>query len=456
MDIKNKKCISKIRNAGKFAALAISAATLFSAAVPAMAQNFEGPYSCQRLEQDVPDPSDSFGALTQGRSGYFFRTDPDLNWGFFLANEAQQQIRSLNDALRSRGTTLVLLPVPPRGLVAQNFVELNSDRSPVLSVSEGAWMYDTYIRDLRGSGAIVPNIMEALRTQPNEAPLFYFKRDMNWRPSGARFAAETVAQALRQSASFRGVISQGYQTNAIGDASIKGQMAESIQRLCDQVLPAEIYTEFQTAAMGGLGNTTNTAAIALVGTSFSADKRFNFAGFLSQALGQPVVNYAVANTDEFTSIESFLASPAYHRNPPSVLVWELPANFDLNRAGMEMNQVVTALQGECRSTAVAQTEMAAGPGSVIELPVTGGQNISASGHYVHINTSNPAMNNFVVSVSYQDGDAEWIPIERSGRFENSGDYYLSLSPEITAPVVKVTVDQLSEVNSTTRVEICRK
>ncbi|HSF93056.1 MAG TPA: hypothetical protein VLA51_12750, partial [Paracoccaceae bacterium] len=130
MDIKNKKCISKIRNAGKFAALAISAATLFSAAVPAMAQNFEGPYSCQRLEQDVPDPSDSLGALTQGRSGYFFRTDPDLNWGFFLANEAQQQIRSLNDALRSRGTTLVLLPVPPRGLVAQNFVELNSDRSP--------------------------------------------------------------------------------------------------------------------------------------------------------------------------------------------------------------------------------------------------------------------------------------------------------------------------------------
>ncbi|MCV2866057.1 alginate O-acetyltransferase AlgX-related protein [Albidovulum sediminicola] len=425
---------------------------------PAAAQQLEGPYPCQNLEFARPSPTDPLGTLTQGQSGYFFRTDPDLNWGFFISDEVNNLIRDLTSELKARGTELVLLPIPPRGLIAQNFVDFNQDRSPILSISEGGWMFDSYIQDLRKSGAVVPNLMDALRVDPGQAPLFYFKRDVHWRPEGARFTAAQVAEELRQNGALTGLMASGFQTSVIGENQFKGVIAQAAQQHCTQNLPPERYSEYVTKPMAtgvGFGNTEG--AVVLVGGSFSADERLNFAGFLSQSLGLPVANHASASLREFNSIEAYLSSPEFHARPPKVLIWELQAAFDLNYARNDLRQLITATAANCQNNSIARVENASGSaGGITQLDVPSAQNVTGRDHYVQVSTSNPAMNNFVVSVAYQDGDSEWIPVERSGRFDNSGIYYISLSQETTSPVVGITLEQLSETPASTRVELCRK
>ena len=425
------------------------------ASAPATAQQFEGPYACHALEFDTVGPSDTLGALTQGLSGYFFRTDPDLNWGFFLSNEVRLLLRNLNEELALRGTKLVLLPIPPRGLVAQNFVDMNQERSPILTVAEGGWMFDTYVNDLRSSGAVVPNLMEAFRTDPAQAPQFYFKRDTHWRPEGARFAAELVANELRQLGLLRGLMASGFQTSVIGENDLKGAIAIAAQQHCTQNLPPERYTEYVTRAMN-TGAATGTDVV-LVGGSFSADDRFNFAGFLSQSIGLPIENRAATSLREFNSIEAYLSSREFRLNPPQILIWEIQAALDLNHARSDIRQLITSAAGNCQLGAIAQAESVSGAvGDVIELTVSETQGVMPQEHFIHVSTSNPAMNTFVVSVTYADGDSEWIPIERSGRFENNGEYYISLSNEVNAPVTGVSLEQLSEASSSTRVELCRR
>lgn len=423
----------------------------------ATAQGVEGPYACQKLEFFAPDPSDPVGPLTQGSNGFFFRTDPDLNWGFFMSDEAQQHLKTLNDGLARRGTTLVLLPVPPRGLVAQNYIDLNADRSPVLSVAEGSWMFDTMVRDLRDTGAVVPNIMNALREQPREAPQFYFRRDTAWQPNGARFAADVIARTLRDEGVLRGAVARGFQTSVIGEASLKGELAQAAQRHCDVNLPAEPYTEYTTRSTSTFGPATGGTRVVVVGDSLAADPRWNFDGFLTQSLGMEVENHAVDSDREFNAVEAYLASSDFRNNPPQILIWQLPATFDLSRRSLELRQLNDAVLGDCGNFAVARTSTnSSGFGTIVQLPLSGAQGIMPENHYLHLRMSNPAMNNFVVSVNYQDGDAEWIPVERQGRFDNPGEYFVSLSRDINSPITSIEIEQLSEASSAIEIDVCRK
>ncbi|MFC6585186.1 alginate O-acetyltransferase AlgX-related protein [Sulfitobacter aestuariivivens] len=68
-------------------------------------------YDCRALEVHGALPA------IEGRDGVFFRIDPDMHAYQTLSDESIALIGELSRALRSRGTTLVLMPVPGRGHV---------------------------------------------------------------------------------------------------------------------------------------------------------------------------------------------------------------------------------------------------------------------------------------------------------------------------------------------------
>jgi alginate O-acetyltransferase complex protein AlgJ len=67
--------------------------------------------------------------------------------------------------------------------------------------------------------------------------------------------------------------------------------------------------------------------VALVGTSYSANPLWNFAGFLEEALQTDVINAAEEGQGPFETMKTYLASAAFRDNPPELVVWEIPERY---------------------------------------------------------------------------------------------------------------------------------
>jgi len=70
-----------------------------------------------------------------------------------------------------------------------------------------------------------------------------------------------------------------------------------------------------------------TPEVALVGTSYSAQPRWNFHGALQEALQQDVGNYAKEGLGPFAPMFEYLKSADFAQAPPRLVVWEIPERY---------------------------------------------------------------------------------------------------------------------------------
>ncbi len=66
--------------------------------------------------------------------------------------------------------------------------------------------------------------------------------------------------------------------------------------------------------------------VTLVGTSYSADTRWNFDGALRQSLSEDVLNLAQAGHGPFEPMLAYLAQPQ-DAQAPRRLIWEIPERY---------------------------------------------------------------------------------------------------------------------------------
>ncbi|HRC26994.1 MAG TPA: hypothetical protein PKX87_06150 [Alphaproteobacteria bacterium] len=67
--------------------------------------------------------------------------------------------------------------------------------------------------------------------------------------------------------------------------------------------------------------------VALVGTSYSANPSWNFAGFLKEALKADLLNAADEGRGPFVTMDAYLKSKPFLETPPKVLIWEIPERY---------------------------------------------------------------------------------------------------------------------------------
>lgn len=67
--------------------------------------------------------------------------------------------------------------------------------------------------------------------------------------------------------------------------------------------------------------------VVLVGTSYSGDERWNFAGLLRARTGHDVLNVAESGAGPFRPLADYLASDAGRDRPPQLVVWEIPERY---------------------------------------------------------------------------------------------------------------------------------
>lgn len=316
--------------------------------VPANAETIKSEsllFQCPHLHNQTMQ---KLSPMTQGRDGWFFRK-VELRDNYALLPETQRSIARLVRAFDYfRGAQLVLVAVPPKAFMASAYLVKNQPLQRYYNVEKVEESYQTYLQSLEMTGALVVNPIDWMtennnvRTGGEES--FYFKRDHHWTPYGAEVTARAIAERLQKLPNYAALPKQTYTTEEYSREVMKHIMAQELQRLCEQNMPAEAYRVYTTypekrkGAMALFGD-EQTPSLIMLGSSFSAMEAFNFSGFVSQYTGLPVANYAISAGQLFNALLSFATKPKEKVENADFVLWEILPQYDFNNNSRQFRQI---------------------------------------------------------------------------------------------------------------------
>ena len=439
-----------------YRSLAILCALLFP--LSAMSQeSSQLRYDCPYLQDETLQ---TIGALSQGKDGWFFRQS-DIRTYYDVLPHTKDFLKRLNEAFAAQDTTLLLLALPPRPLVAEEFIDYSQPGFSLFQPSEAEAYRKHYIKALKAIGLEVLDVYPSSKGVQKETGLhFFFKRDAHWTTYGSELTAQKIAEYMQKFERYKNAKKLTFKTEVVGDLALREVTANEIDRLCADDIPAEPYPDYQTMMIAGEGEDalfggTDDKPLVLVGSSFSAQEIFNFDGFLSQHTGLEVANYAISGGQLFNGLVSYVSMPMSKRLQPDFLLWEQLAHYDFNEKDALFRQTIPAVYGECsekEALAVGQVNLAKGDQLLLEAP----EEIKAQGarYYLFLESTVPSMAHFTLELEHANGDGEWFVVDRRDRFNNSGRFFVELSQEIEAPLTEVKYVASQEMKGNLKARLC--
>jgi alginate O-acetyltransferase complex protein AlgJ len=247
----------------------------------------------------------------------------------FHANFAR--IAEVRAALETAGVALVAALVPAKARIYSEFLV---DRKPAEPHVE---LYDELLARLAAEGIPTADLRTPL-TDGKQQRQTYFRTDTHWTPWGARLAATEVARVTHVSGLAPDDDSD-YETRVERTAAHRGDLCNflPLAPYFTQLLPPreriDITRTDITRAQGAqksspaaadLFGDSNLPNVVLVGTSYSANPLWNFAGFLKEALHTDVASYARAGAGPFQPMLAYLKSADFRDHRPHLVIWEIP------------------------------------------------------------------------------------------------------------------------------------
>jgi alginate biosynthesis protein AlgX len=367
----------------------------------------------------------SFTTLLQGRDGWLFRSEDDLRTNFGPDAEGYALLKRFHAALKARGVQLVMVYQPTRGL-------MHADKLPASwrkQYNEDAARsgYVQVLERFRALGITVPKL-EGLVQEPGSGE-YFFRGDHHWTPDGSRRTALLTAEAIRGMKAFAGIPTRKFTTERTGIWSKRGTMQKAATQLCGFGYPDQYVPRFVTAAQSGgdLFADEGAPKITLVGTS-NSDDAYNFAGFLSEALGVEVLNESVAGGGHEGALLQYLPDDAFQKSPPKILVWELETYHNLSKP-LFYRQIIPLVKNGCASRrALLSRTVALKSGSTEALFNGGGsvQQLRSRDHLIDVRFSDPGVKQFKAVVWFTNGSKETISIEHSDYIDTHGRFVVEL------------------------------
>ncbi len=280
----------------------------------------------------------SFQGLQQGNNEWLFRNH-DLIEDFGPNRTGYNGLRAIQQKLSDRGTALMIVPLPTRGIVHPEFV---LDES--FSHKHAAKNYNNYLNRLRRVGLLVPPL-DKMTAGDQEIPL-YFARDHHWTPAGAAAAARLVSEEIGKTELLLDTPTLGFSTVKVETDSTNGSYNRAAWEACEKEYQPETFDVFYTEAELDLFAEVVDPEVVLVGTSNSnGTKHFNFDGFLRQELGVDVLNVATSGGGFDESLITYLGSDSFKQQPPKLIIWEVPGYYSLNQVNF-YEEVLSQLEGK--------------------------------------------------------------------------------------------------------------
>ena len=224
-----------------------------------------------------------------GDNGWLYTTE-EFEYAPALYDARMQKIIGIDALLNAQNIDLIvaLLPAKSRKHVST---------------------YNDTIAAFKKHGIAAPSI-------PRE-DITFLKTDTHWSPEGAKATAEILAHNinLKNQTLFK--------TVKTGAEIFRGDLTRYIPGA-----PVDRYTEtintFETHNPNADLFGDQTFDITLVGTSYSADPRWHFEGFLKTALQTDILNVSDEGLGPFAVMENWLKSEAFKAHKPKLVVWEIP------------------------------------------------------------------------------------------------------------------------------------
>jgi alginate biosynthesis protein AlgX len=365
----------------------------------------------------------SFSTLVQGKDGWLFRTDDDLRSSFGPDAAGYTDLKRFNAALKARGTELVMVYQPSRGLMHPDKLPAAARRQ--FNVDAARASYKQTLQRFRALGiTVVP--LDRLFGESGE---YFYRGDHHWTPEGARRTALVTAETLRSLPAFAAIPQKKFSTEKVGIWAKRGTFQKAATQLCGNGYPDQFEPKYVTSAEGGgdLFADEGAPQVTLAGTS-NSDSAYNFAGFLSEALGVEILNEAVAGGGHEGSLLQYLPSPAFQKTPPKILLWELETYHNLSK-GLFYRQVIPLVNGGCAGKKPVISRSVPLKGDSTEALFNGAgavQALKSRDHVLDVRFSDPDVKNFKGIVWYTNGSKETISIEHSDYIETHGHFTVEL------------------------------
>jgi alginate biosynthesis protein AlgX len=410
---------------------------------------------CAKAQQkDTPDTA-SFGFLTPGNNGYLLYAG-DFSPNNFAIDGRTQYYAQLDQALKSKGVQLIVSPLPSRTIVYPEVLDKNQPLQSTYSTDVARENYKKSFQRLTDLGLHTTDLLSTAikQRQMDDSKNLYFARDYHWTSEGARLYAQAIAREVMKFEAYISLKKEKFTNTYIRSENTESRLAYLLQTVCGTKTPPEKINVFETTREGGNLLGDDAYPVVMIGSSYSAEAKYNFEGFLKEALSSNVLNVAVSGGGYNASLEAYLLSEAYSNEKPKFLIWEFAASMTPWEQ-TSLREIVPSVYGDCTSgTAILEnkTSLQEGPTSVLKNTSA---NVDASKDFVSINFADKTLLNFDLNLKFNDGKAETVKITRSNRIPNQGQFYLKLSDEFKGDLSEVSVIPASKAKGAVTAKICR-
>ncbi|RJG10344.1 alginate O-acetyltransferase [Pseudomonas cavernicola] len=279
-----------------------------------------------------------FTLFGEGRPGVVLGRD---NWLFSdeefkpVADSEQhmqenwQLIQGVRDRLARQNVQLVLAIIPAKARLYPEFI----GETPPAVLHRG--LYDQFHSGAKRAGIFAPDLLGAL-TREKRAGQVFLRTDTHWTPRGAEVVAQSLGQAILRHTPLSGE-PQAFTTETTQTEPYSGDLTHflPLDPLFAELLPPPDQLQLRNtearqadqAATGDALFSEQQVPVALVGTSYSANQRWNFLGALRQALNSEVVNYAEDGHGPILPMLKYLQTDEFNDSPPQLVIWEFPERY---------------------------------------------------------------------------------------------------------------------------------
>lgn len=274
--------------------------------------------------------SDESEALVGKNEWLFYQREITTSSDQKSITTSTELIAKFNEILNKKGIKLLVTLVPIKMRIYNEYLP-DKFKLDEFMMSQ----YSHILAEFESKGVMAVDLNTAFTNdakRTSEPPLF-FRLDTHWTPTGAMVAA----QAIKASLTARNELKNRLDTVPTVNYSIKiaNRKRPSKGRDLVKQLPAgspsfepEMMAQVNVVRANSehtdLQNSSTTPQITLMGSSYSNDWT-GFPDALRFTLQRDIASISVnADQGSWVGMESYLRDESFQKNPPKILIWELP------------------------------------------------------------------------------------------------------------------------------------